>query len=65
MSEPNITHFVVDKSGYGVFKSEDRKKNNAILNTKFVVNPKFVFDSFYLVTKVNEKDPEYAFDKII
>ena len=44
---------------------EDRKKNNAILNTKFVVNPKFVFDSFYLVTKVNEKDPEYAFDKII
>lgn len=65
MSDPNVTHFVVDKSGYGVFKAEERKNNNQILNTKFVVNPKFVFDCFYLVTKVNEKDPEYAFDKII
>lgn len=63
--DPNLTHFVVDRSGYSLFINDDKKMNGKLSKNKFVVNPKYIFDCFYLVDKMKESDSEYGIDKLI
>jgi hypothetical protein len=55
-NKQNATHFVVFKNRLNLFKQEREET----WKVKHVLNLKFIFHSFYFMTKMNENDPEYT-----
>ena len=52
----NATHFIVSKNKYEQLKQDMKTKN---FKPTYILNLKFIFHTFYFMTKLNENDPEY------
>jgi hypothetical protein len=56
-SEKNTTHYIVSNYKASLFNREIRKKEQI-----FAINLKWLFHSYYFLTKMNEREQDYKVD---
>lgn len=67
MDNKEISHVVIDRKGYPLFIKDKKRaiteKKKYFTRTK-IINPKFVFDCYYCLTRMNEEDKEYEINNL-
>lgn len=67
MDNKEISHVLIDRKGYPLFINDKKRaiteKKKYFTRTK-IINPKYVFDCYYCLTRMNEDDKEYEINNL-